>query len=213
MNKSGALFDLDGVIIDSEKLYTEFYRQLGIDYGIPDSNFAMNIKGSTIEKILTTYFPTPEASADVLRRINKFEEEMDYPVCEGVLDFLSELKQRNIKAAIVTSSSREKMNKLWRIHPELRDFFDAIVTGSDVQRSKPDPQGYQIAAERIGCDPACCYVFEDSISGLEAGLASGATVVGLATTLPEERIKDKAHVVIDTFAGFTVDDMLGVSKP
>ncbi len=212
MNKAGALFDLDGVLIDSERLYTQFYRKLGIDYNIPDPNFAMNIKGSTIEKILATYFPSPDASADVLRRINKFEDEMDYPVCDGVIDFLAELNRRGIKSAIVTSSSQKKMDKLWRLHPESRDFFDAVVTGSDVQRSKPDPQGYLIAAERIGCNAADCFVFEDSVSGLEAGMASGAIVIGLATTLPVERIKNKAHVVIDTFAGFTVDDMLGVSR-
>lgn len=204
----GALFDLDGVLIDSERLYTEFYRQLGIDYHIPDDNFAMNIKGSTIEKILSTYFPSPEDSADVLARINKFEAEMDYPLCEGVIDFLVELRERGVKTAIVTSSSNDKMNKLWRLHPELREYFDAIVTGSDVQRSKPDPQGYQMAAERVGCASEDCYVFEDSEAGLEAGMAAGSVVVGLATTLPAERIKDKAHIVIDTFAGFSVDDML-----
>jgi len=204
----GALFDLDGVLIDSERLYTEFYRQLGLDYHIPDDNFAMNIKGSTIEKILLTYFPSPEASADVLTRINKFEAEMDYPVCEGVIDFLAELRDRGIRTAIVTSSSHDKVTKLWRLHPELQDYFDAVVTGSDVHRSKPDPQGYQMAAERIGCVPEDCWVFEDSEAGLDAGMASGAVVIGLATTLPAERIKNKAHVVIDTFAGFTVDKML-----
>ena len=208
MTTVGALFDLDGVLIDSERLYTCFYRQLGIDYHIPDDKFAMNIKGSTIEKILSTYFPSPEDSADVLARINKFEAEMDYPLCEGVIDFLVELRERGVKTAIVTSSSNDKMNKLWRLHPELREYFDAIVTGSDVQRSKPDPQGYQMAAERVGCASENCYVFEDSEAGLEAGMAAGSVVVGLATTLPAERIKDKAHIVIDTFAGFSVDDML-----
>lgn len=212
MDSVAALFDLDGVLIDSERLYTEFYRELGRIYNIPDENFAMTIKGSTIEKILATYFPSPEAGADVLDRINRFESDMDYPLCEGVLEFLSELVDRHIPAAIVTSSSNKKMEKLWRIHPELPRYFKAIVTGSDVERSKPDPQGYLIAAERVGCDPARCYVFEDSISGLESGIAAGATVIGLATTWPHEYIKGKAHAVIDSFAGFCVDDMLFVSK-
>lgn len=212
MDAIGALFDLDGVLIDSERLYTEFYCQLGLDYGIPDNNFAMNIKGNTIEKILATYFPDPADRADVLKRINLFEADMDYPICDGVIDFLNGLRSRDIPAAIVTSSSQDKMNKLWRIHPDLRNYFKAIVTGSDVQRSKPDPQGYLIAAERVGCRPENCYVFEDSISGLEAGKASGATVIGLATTYPAERIKNKAHAVIETFAGFTIDYMLNVSK-
>lgn len=88
MDAIGALFDLDGVLIDSERLYTEFYCQLGLDYGIPDNNFAMNIKGNTIEKILATYFPDPADRADVLKRINLFEADNGYPICDGVIDFL-----------------------------------------------------------------------------------------------------------------------------
>lgn len=114
--------------------------------------------------------------------------------------------------AIVTSSSDNKMVKLWQQHGELKDFFDTIVTGSDISRSKPDPEGYLLAASRIGCNPEDCYVFEDSISGLAAGMAAGAVVVGLATTLPAERLQGKAHILIDGFAGFSVDDMLAVKR-
>ncbi len=212
MTKRGVLFDLDGVLIDSERIYSGFYDELGELYNIEEDNFSMAIKGSTIEQILSRYFPSPEASADVLRRINEFESGMEYPVCEGVPEFLAELKSRGIPMAIVTSSSDNKMVKLWQQHGELKDFFDTIVTGSDISRSKPDPEGYLLAASRIGCNPEDCYVFEDSISGLAAGMAAGAVVVGLATTLPAERLQGKAHILIDGFAGFSVDDMLAVKR-
>ncbi len=214
MNKTGALFDLDGVVIDSERIYSKFYDNLGELYNITEPNFSMVIKGSTIEQILNRYFPGKEASADVLRRINEFEAEMEYPVCNGVMEFLKELKSRSIPMAIVTSSSDNKMVKLWAQHPELKEYFDTVVTGSDISRSKPDPEGYLLAAYRIGCNAADCYVFEDSISGLAAGNAAGATVIGLTTTLPAEMLQGKAHKLIDGFAGFGVDDMLSVSdKP
>lgn len=140
MTKRGVLFDLDGVLIDSERIYSGFYDELGELYNIEEDNFSMAIKGSTIEQILSRYFPSPEASADVLRRINEFESGMEYPVCEGVPEFLAELKSRGIPMAIVTSSSDNKMVKLWQQHGELKDFFDTIVTGSDISRSKPDPE-------------------------------------------------------------------------
>lgn len=212
MAKTGVLFDLDGVLIDSERLYSGFYDNLGELYNIEEENFSMAIKGSTIEQILSKYFSSPEASADVLRRINEFEANMEYPICEGVIEFLSELKSRDIPAAIVTSSSDNKMVKLWNQHPGLKAYFDTIVTGGDITRSKPDPEGYLLAAKRVGCNPEDCYVFEDSISGLAAGMAAGCTVIGLATTLPAERLKGKAHILIDGFAGFSVDDMIAVKR-
>lgn len=212
MAKTGVLFDLDGVLIDSERLYSGFYDNLGELYNIEEENFSMAIKGSTIEQILSKYFPSPEGSADVLRRINEFEANMEYPICEGVIEFLSELKSRDIPAAIVTSSSDNKMVKLWNQHPGLKAYFDTIVTGGDITRSKPDPEGYLLAAKRVGCNPEDCYVFEDSISGLAAGMAAGCTVIGLATTLPAERLKGKAHILIDGFAGFSVDDMIAVKR-
>lgn len=212
MVKCAALFDLDGVVLDTERLYTRFYTALGKRYNLPDPDFALNIKGSTIEKILATYFPTPEASADVLKSIREFEENMDYPVCEGVVEFIDSLHGHDIRVALVTSSSIDKMRKVAARVPELLERFDVMVTGNDVSRSKPDPEGYILAAHRLGADPADCYVFEDSLSGLAAGMASGATVIGLATTLPAERLAGKAHKLIDGFAGFTVEDMLGVSR-
>lgn len=212
MAKTGVLFDLDGVLIDSERLYSGFYDNLGELYNIEEENFSMAIKGSTIEQILSKYFPSPEARADVLRRINEFEANMEYPICEGVIEFLSELKSRDIPAAIVTSSSDNKMVKLWNQHPGLKAYFDTIVTGGDITRSKPDPEGYLLAAKRVGCNPEDCYVFEDSISGLAAGMAAGCTVIGLATTLPAERLKGNAHILINGFAGFSVDDMIAVKR-
>lgn len=207
MKEFGALFDLDGVLIDSERLYTQFYNRLGAEYGL-EEDFALKIKGSTIEKILSTYFPAPEDSAAALKQLNEFEANMEYPICEGVIELLEELRASGIPAVIVTSSSENKMERLYSQHPHLSDYFEAIITGSDVKRSKPDPEGYLLAAARINRRPEDCFVFEDSLSGLQAGIASGAVVVGLTTTLPEERLKGKAHLLIDSLAGFGVKNML-----
>lgn len=211
MRKIGVLFDLDGVLIDSESLYTGFWSGIDRDYptGIPD--FARFIKGSTLDKIMG-YFPSEQVREDILDRIREFEKGMKYEMFDGVAAFLDDLAANNIPAAVVTSSSDRKMEKVYAQLPGFRERFAAIVTGSMVSRSKPDPQGYLMGAEAIGCAPTDCYVFEDSMSGLQAGNAAGATVVGLATTLPRETLEGHAHRIIDRFVGFDVRTMLGISR-
>ncbi len=208
----GALFDLDGVLIDSEGLYTEFWADIDRIYptGIP--NFALVIKGTTLTNILNTYFPDPEVQQDITNRVHEFEHEIMYPIYDGVVDFLIELRSSGFKTAIVTSSDHVKMSALWSKSPEFKRFFDVIISGSDVTKSKPDPQGYLLAAERLGCAPEDCYVFEDSFQGVQAGMSSGAITVALATSNPRESLKGKAHEIIDDFKGFTVDKLLSISR-
>ena len=94
--------------------------------------------------------------------------------------------------------------------PELTARFDAILVAEDLGRSKPHPDGYLRAAERLGVSPTRCVVFEDSFTGLEAGRRAGGAVVGLATTNPAEAIADRCDRVIDDFRTFTVDDMVSL---
>lgn len=211
MRKIGVLFDLDGVLIDSESLYTGFWSGIDRDYptGIPD--FARFIKGSTLDKIMD-YFPSEQVRGDILDRIREFEKGMTYEMFDGVATFLDDLAANNMPAAVVTSSSDQKMEKVYAQLPGFRDRFAAIITGSMVSRSKPDPQGYLMGAEAIGCVPSDCYVFEDSMSGLQAGNAAGAIVVGLATTLPRQTLEGHAHRIIDSLVGFDVKAMLGISR-
>lgn len=211
MRKIGVLFDLDGVLIDSESLYTGFWSGIDRDYptGIPD--FARFIKGSTLDKIMD-YFPSEQVRGDIFDRIREFEKGMTYEMFDGVATFLDDLAANNMPAAVVTSSSDRKMEKVYAQLPGFRDRFAAIITGSMVSRSKPDPQGYLMGAEAIGCVPSDCYVFEDSMSGLQAGNAAGAIVVGLATTLPRQTLEGHAHRIIDSLVGFDVKAMLGISR-
>lgn len=211
MENIGVLFDLDGVLIDSEGLYTEFWEQVDKIYPTHVENFAYVIKGNALFKILNTYF-SQEVHQDIIKRVHDFENNIVYPIYDGVIDFLSQLKENNIPAAIVTSSDNVKMESLYKQHPGFREYFSAIITGSDVTKSKPDPQGYLLAAKAIGRNASDCYVFEDSMQGLEAGMASGATVIGLTTSNSSERLKGKAHELIDNFIGFTIDKMISVKR-
>ena len=195
-SKKGMLFDLDGVLVDSEGEYSKFWGAMGDRYGLV-STFASDIKGTTIGEILQNF---PESDRDgILAALHEFEANMEYPVYPGVMEFLGRLKKAGIPSAIVTSSDNVKMDLLFGRRPELREMVNVVITGSMVSRSKPDPEGYLKGAELIGAPVEECCVFEDSLQGLQAGRSSGATVVGIATTNSREKVAPLADITVDRF--------------
>lgn len=195
-SKKGMLFDLDGVLVDSEGEYSKFWGAMGDRYGLV-STFASDIKGTTIGEILLNF---PEGDRDgILAALHEFESNMEYPVYPGVMEFLGRLKKAGIPSAIVTSSDNVKMDLLFGRRPELREMVNVVITGSMVSRSKPDPEGYLKGAELIGVPIEECCVFEDSLQGLQAGRSSGATVIGIATTNSREKVAPLADITVDRF--------------
>ena len=203
MRYKAALFDLDGVIVDTESIYTDFWDDIDRRYPTGVDDFARVIKGNTLARILETYFDE-DIRDEILVLLKEQEESMRYTLFDGVSDFLDRLIDKNIPKAIVTSSNDRKMSRLFSQIPELGPKFEAVITDALVERSKPDPQGYLIAAEKLGVDPTDCVVFEDSFAGLEAGRRAGAYVVALATTNPRESLYEKADEVIDSFIGYDI---------
>ena len=191
-----ALFDLDGVLIDSETLYTRFWENVGKVHKLPSPTFAYDIKGTTLDDILTTYFPEPEVRQSVDRLLHKFENEIVYPVFPGALEFVDSLRGRGLETVIVTSSDNKKMDFLFAQHPDFASHFDAIVTAADVTHSKPHPEPYLVGAAKAGADAKECLVFEDSFQGLESGRRAGCRVIGLSTTNSAEAIEGKADMVV-----------------
>lgn len=194
-----ALFDLDGVIIDTEPSYTRFWRQAGRDFGIPHDNFAEIIKGQTLTHILSTYFPHPERAREVVKALADFEATMDFPLVPGALEFVESLRKRAIPTAVVTSSDQTKMQSLYRARPDFTTRFDVILTAEDARRSKPAPDCYLTAARRLGKDISACVVFEDSVNGLKSGRSAGAVVVGLTTSLPVDVVGPLSDFAIPDF--------------
>lgn len=205
------LFDLDGVLIDSEGLYTEFWAKIGRDFNMPSPTFAYDIKGTTLKSILNN-FPGEELKSAVMQRIHDFENTMQYRMFDGVEQFLTHLHDAGIPTAIVTSSDEVKMGYLFDQLPALRDMVTIVIDASMVTRSKPDPQGYLLAAEKLGVAPEDCFVFEDSLQGLEAGRRAGATVIGLATTNSAEQVKPLCDYLLPSFAGLTLDRLLALKR-
>lgn len=177
-----ALFDLDGVIIDTETQYSRFWQAIGHTYYPQLPDFALSIKGNTLTAIREKYFQDDTIFSHVEARLKEFEASMSYDVFPGVEEYLALLHTAGIPCAVVTSSNKQKMASLARQKPGLHLLFDRIFTAEDAGRGKPFPDCYLRAAEAMGTGIQECAVFEDSINGLKAARASGAFVVGLTTT-------------------------------
>ena len=201
------LFDFDGVIADTESQYTVFWNRMGSDY-LGLENFGHTIKGQTLVQIFGRHFSGMETEqAEIVLMLDEFERNMSYGYIPGAYEFMQSLKEAGIPMAIVTSSNDIKMQQVYRAHPELAGLVDAILTSEDFSKSKPDPECFLKGMEVLGGTPEDTVVFEDSFHGLDAGRASGAFVVGLATTNTREAIAPRCDMVIDDFTGFTLDSI------
>ena len=196
-----ALFDLDGVVFDTEPQYTVFWGEQCRKYHPEHPGLEHEIKGQTLTQIYDRWF-----AGDLLKeqpliteRLNAFEQQMSYDFIEGFERLIADLHSHQVRTAVVTSSNQPKMESVYRHQPRFKQLFDAILTSEDFAYSKPDPDCYLKAAQRLGAQINECIVFEDSINGLESGKAAGMKVVGLTTTNPVERIRDLSDIQISDY--------------
>lgn len=217
MNYKAALFDLDGVVVDTESQYSVFWGSQCRLYHPEIPGLENKIKGQTLTQIYDGWFSGEIASEQPLitRRLNEFEAQMNFDYIAGFEGFITTLRNKGFKTAVVTSSNKIKMNAVYRKHPEFHSLFDAILTSEDFSASKPDPDCYLKAAERFQLSPDECIVFEDSFNGLKSGRAAGMLVVGLATTNSAEQIAPFSDVVISDYIGLDFEkfhEIVSVSR-
>jgi HAD superfamily hydrolase (TIGR01509 family) len=201
MKMKAALFDLDGVVFNTEPQYSVFWGAQCREFHPEHPGLEHEIKGQTLVQIYDAWFSGELADKQALitERLNQFEQQMDYQYVAGFEQYMQRLRQAGVKTAVVTSSNQAKMEAVYHHHPEFKSLFDAILTSEDFERSKPDPDCYLKAAERFGLGPKDCVVFEDSFNGLKSGRAAGMRVVGLATTNPAESIRPLCDEVIEDY--------------
>lgn len=205
-----ALFDLDGVVFDTEPQYTVFWGSQCRLYHPEHPGLEHEIKGSTLTQIYDRWFSGPLATeqAAITERLNAFEAQMTFEYITGFEALIADLHTHDVKTAVVTSSNVPKMESVYRAQPLFKTLFDAILTSEDFEYSKPHPDCYQKGAARFGINPAECVVFEDSFNGLKSGRAAGMHVVGLATTNPIEAIVPFSDIQITDFLNISYDKLL-----
>lgn len=201
----GILFDMDGVLLDSETLSLDAFvlaaRDLGHDMPIGFARQMIGLPGDACARLVVeTYGPEVDLGALFRaqdRHMHELVEAGGLIMKQGVVPLLDYLDARKLKRAIATSSSRARTDAHLR-HVGIYERFDAIVTRDDVTRGKPDPEPYLRAAAAIGIDPAYCLAVEDSHNGARAAHAAGIRVIVVPDLMaPNEEIIGKAHAIMD----------------
>jgi len=194
------LFDFDGVITNTEPEYDIFFDDLGERYKVGIKNFAAEIKGTTMPDVMEKYFSSysEEDKQKILRESREFELNMRYEYIPGVPLFIEYLKKHNYKIGLITSSQNFKMEIALK-KMGLEGVFDTMVTADRITRGKPDPMCYLLGAKDLDSYPSECIVFEDAFAGIESGTKAGMKVIGVSSTIPAEKMQDKAYAVIPDF--------------
>ena len=201
MKRTAALFDLDGVIFNTEPQYDIFWGGISREFRPDTPEMVAQMKGQTMVYTLDHWFSGPyeHLRDEVVRRMDIFERNMAFEYVPGFPSFLRSIRALGVRTAVVTSSNLAKMSNVFRSHPSFKASFDAILTSEDFSRSKPDPDCYLQASRRLGVPPGGCVVFEDSLNGLRSGKAAGMFTVALCTTLPQATLAPLSSLQIPDF--------------
>lgn len=188
------LFDIDGTLCDSDPLHYHAFREMlqeeGYNGGVPitEQFFAENISGKHNDEIGGFLFPNDHPKGvkfmeDKEAMFRKLASQQLKPV-DGLHKLCQWVKDRGLKRAAVTNAPRDNAELMISLLG-LNDFFQLLVIGSECERAKPFPDPYLKALKALGASANHTFIFEDSVSGIKAGVSAGMPVVGITTRNPE----------------------------
>lgn len=210
----GVIFDVDGVLVDSYDAHLKSWRIVAADDGVrfTEEDFATTF-GQTSREIIRRFWPPAGLSDERIRAIDERKERLfreivaaDFPAMPGAREVIDRLRTRGFRIALGSSGPAPNVRlAVDRLH--LAELVDAVVTGDDVKRGKPDPEVFLFAASMIGLDAARCVVIEDAPAGVQAARAAGMPVICLlsrghrrehyAATMPTRFINELRKVDTD----------------
>ena len=201
----GAIFDMDGVLVDSGEAHYQGWSLLGKQVGQPfDRALFDETFGMTNYQIIPMWLGKRAAQFDV-EALSVRKEELYRQVAadvleplDGVLALLDSLVANGFGLAVGSSGPKPNVDMVLDILG-VRDMFSAMATLEDVSAGKPDPQVFVVAAGKLGLPPQRCVVVEDAPQGVQAGLAAGAKVLAVTSTRPAQALS-QAHLVVDSLA-------------
>jgi len=215
--KKAVIFDLDGVISDTQRLHfevdVEILKRKGIDFplkgikkyaGVSDREFFRELvfkkkkfSEKEMEKIIEMKYET---------LFKKMEGNLK-PI-KGVIELIKRLKRNSFKLAVASSSPEKAVNFVLSSF-KIKKYFDVILSREDVVRAKPDPEIYLKAAKLLKLKPEDCLVIEDSPSGIKAAKLAGMKCIAIATTLKKEQLK-RADKIINSFEELSLKEICGI---
>jgi len=213
--KQAIIFDFDGVIIDSEPIRYETYRQLFRDeysIGLPekmDDELLGRSQRETLNHFLIKYGLKGDVEELISKRKKaldkKFSKKENIKIMPGLLKLLGVLKKVGFKIAIASSSNKEYIEYILNA-TKLSGFFEVIVAGDMVSKGKPNPEIFILTAEKLNKNRENCIVIEDSVNGIIAAKAAGMKVIAITSSFNKEQLI-KADVIIDRLDEINVLDI------
>ncbi len=199
-----ALFDMDGVIVDNNDFHRKAWQQFLNRHGmeLTDSDYNRRISGRVNSELMRMLFGDQLSEEEVIALGEEKEQifrdlyEHHLRPLKGLREFLKLLKKAGFKLAVGTSAPVSNMDFIID-GLGIRGLFDVLVHQGMIERGKPDPQIYQLCMEKLSVTPQHSLVFEDSLAGIQAGIASGAEVIGVTTTHHGSELKGTLFNISD----------------
>ncbi|PRX27203.1 beta-phosphoglucomutase [Orenia metallireducens] len=215
MSIEAVIFDLDGVIVSTDEKHYQAWKKIADEEGISfDREFNERFRGVSrmdcLEMLIaeTDKEYSAEEKKELATRKNNYYRDLlqsldENDILSNVINILEGLKEKGIKIA-VGSSSRNTPLILKQIG--LDNYFDGVADGNQITKSKPDPEVFLLAAEKVGVDPEKCLVVEDADAGIEAAIAGGMKTVGVASASSNL----KADLKLKDLSVVNIEDLLDV---
>jgi beta-phosphoglucomutase len=208
--KLGVIFDMDGVLIDTGWAHRRSWYDLAEKEGLGMSDeFFRRTFGMQNDAILPML--RPGISKEQMERLADWKEQRYRDIVKehvelapGVGALLKDLKRHGFRLAIGSSAPPENLDIFWD-RLSLADWFDARVTKEEIAQSKPSPETFLKAAEKLGLAPACCAVVEDAVPGVQAARAAGMRVVAVTTSRHREDLA-QADCIVDSLSELRASD-------
>ena len=180
MGKKAVIFDMDGVIFDTERVYLEIWQSVFEKYGYKmTKELYITVMGTGRKNVIKTFLENFGDDLPIEKMYEEKDNQLFYiienqgiPLKKGVKELFSMLKEKNYKIALATSAKRDRVEKQIK-DKWLKESFDAIVCGDDVEKGKPSPDIFLKAAKKIDVEPENCFVVEDSPAGIKAAFSGG----------------------------------------
>ncbi|MGL4593876.1 MAG: HAD family hydrolase [Thermoguttaceae bacterium] len=198
----GVLFDMDGTLIDSHEIHIQCWLEYANKMGLElKRENVYRVFGMVNREIIDIFWPET-VSNDQITTISDGKESMvrelyrkNFPPMPGAKQLVESLHKANYKLAVASSGPKPNVELACELL-EIVPFLEAIVTGCDVERGKPDPEIFLTAAKRIGLPPNRCVVVEDAIVGIAAAHAGGMKCIGILSTGHDiSDLKEADHIV------------------
>lgn len=198
------LFDMDGVLVDTQQIHTLALKKVFDEYGIETTleelaSFAGTKRGTAFRKAAEergVTLPIEEMCDAKDAVFDAMIEKTDLKPIAGIPEILQALQKKGVRTAIASSSSREFIS-LVVDRTGIRPYFDAFVSGQELPESKPNPAIYLLAAQTLGVNPAECIVLEDAYLGVEAAKRAGMRCIGYRNLNSGQQDLSRADVVVD----------------